>query len=113
MNKTAQNISRLKIGIIFLTVATAAIHLIVAFIFPSMRALFILNGLGYLALLVAYFLPQLSSYRNIVRWLLIAFAAVTIIGYFVVNGFKVDPLGWVDKAIEIALIVLLWMDGRS
>lgn len=110
MNTTAQNISGLQIGIIILTIATAVIHLIVAFIFPPMRTLFILNGLGYLALLAAYFLPQFSDYRNIVRWLLMGFAAVTIIGYFVVNGFKVDPLGWADKAIEVILIVLLWLD---
>lgn len=112
MNATAQKITGIQLGIIILTIATAAIHLFVAVIFPQMRTLFILNGLGYLALLAAYFLPQFSSYRSIVRWLLIAFTAVTVIGYFVVNGIKVDLLGWADKVIEIALIVLLWMDGR-
>jgi hypothetical protein len=112
MNDTAQKLSGLQIGIIALTIATAAIHLFVAVIFPPMRMLFILNGLGYLALLAAYFLPQFSSYRSIIRWLLMGFAAVTIIGYFAVNGIKSDPLGWADKVIEIALIVLLWMDGR-
>ncbi len=112
MNGTAQKLTGLKIGIIILTIATAAIHFFVAFIFPPMTTLFILNGLGYLALLAAYFLPQVSSYRGIVRWLLIGFAAVTIIGFFAVNGIKADPLGWATKVIEIALIVLLWMDGR-
>ncbi len=112
MNATAQKLSGFQIGIIILTIATAAIHLFVAVIFPPMRTLFILNGLGYLILLAAYFLPQFSSYRYIVRWLLIAFAAVTLIGYFAVNGLKADPLGWLTKVIEIALIVLLWIDGR-
>ena len=113
MESTPQRITRLQIGIIVLTIATAAIHLILAFIVPEVRTLFILNALGYLALLAAYFLPQFARYHNAVRWLLIAFAAVTIIGFFVVNGVKVDPIGWLTKAIEIALIVLLWMDGRN
>jgi hypothetical protein len=102
-----------QIGIIVLTIATALIHLILAFVFPPMQILFILNAAGFLILLVAYFLPQLAGYRNITRWLLIAFAAVTIVGYFVVNGVKMDPLGLVTKAIEVALIVLLWLDGRK
>ena len=109
---TAQRLTGIQIGIIILTIATAVIHWFVAVIFPPMRTLFILNGLGYLVLLAAYFLPQLASYRGIVRWLLIAFTAVTLIGYFAVTGIKVDLLGWATKAIEIALIVLLWMDGR-
>ncbi len=109
------NVSKLKpahIAIILLTIATALIHLFLAIIFPPMRVLFVLNGVGFLALLVAYFLPQLSNYRNLIRWALIAFAAVTVVGYFVVNGIKPDPLGWITKLIEVALIILLWLDGR-
>ncbi len=108
-------ITGMQIGIIVLTIATALIHLVLAFVYPDpqMMVLFILNAAGFLILLVAYFLPQLAGYRNITRWLLIAFAAVTIIGYFVVNGVKMDPLGLITKAIEVALIVLLWLDGRK
>lgn len=106
-------ISGLQIGIIVLTVATALIHLVLAFIYPPMQILFILNAAGYLVLLAGYFLPQFASFHNTIRWLLIAFAAVTIIGYFAVNGLKMDPLGLLTKAIEVALIVLLWLDGRK
>jgi hypothetical protein len=102
-----------QIGIIVLTIATALIHLVLAFVYPPMQIPFILNGAGFIILLVAYFLPQLAGYRNITRWLLIAFAAVTIIGYFAVNGLKMDPLGLLTKAIEVALIILLWLDGRK
>jgi hypothetical protein len=108
-----KKITGLQIGIIILTVATALIHLVVAFIYPPVMVLFILNALGYLALLAGYFLPQFARYHNVIRWLLIAFTAVTIIGYFAVNGFKMDPLGLITKAIEVALIVLLWLDGRK
>jgi hypothetical protein len=106
-------LSGLQIGIIVLTIATALIHLVLAFIYPPMMVLFILNAVGYLALLAGYFLPQFASYRNTIRWLLIAFTAVTIVGYFAVNGLKMDPLGLLTKAIEVALIVLLWLDGRK
>ena len=113
MNTSSNKLDRTQIGIIILTVATAAIHFMVALIFPAMRTLFILNGLGYLALLAAYFLPQFRSARNLVRWSLIAFTAVTILGYFVVNGIKMDPLGLLTKLIEVVLIFLLWKDGRK
>jgi hypothetical protein len=44
---------------------------------------------------------------------LILFTAVTIVMYFVVNGFRLNPLGIFDKLVEIALIVLLLIDGRQ
>jgi hypothetical protein len=113
MNASTSKLNRTQIGIIVLTITTAAIHLFVAFIFPAMRTLFILNSLGYLALLAAYFLPQFSNAHSLVRWALIAFTAVTIVGYFVVNGIKMDPLGLLTKLIEVVLIFLLWQDGRK
>ncbi len=111
MNTTVSKLEKSHMGIIILTIATAAIHLFVAFIFPSMRTLFLLNFVGYLALLAAYFLPQLSRYHSLVRWAFMLFTAVTVTGYFVVNGIKMDPLGWITKLIEVVLIVLLWRDA--
>ena len=43
----------------------------------------------------------------------ILFTAVTIVMYFVVNGFRLNPLGIFDKLVEVALIVLLLIDGRQ
>ncbi len=74
--------------------------------------LFLLNGIGYLVLVGALYLPQLRQYQPIVRWLLIAFAAVTIIMYFAIGGLRFNPVGYLTKAIEVALIVLLLIDGR-
>jgi hypothetical protein len=74
--------------------------------------LFLLNGIGYLALVGALYLPQLRQYQPIVRWLLIAFAAVTIIMYFAIAGVRFNPVGYLTKAVEVALIVLLLIDGR-
>src|SRR5215212_6557425 len=47
--------------------------------------LFLLNGIGYLVLVTALYLPQLRQYQPVVRWLLIIFAAVTLIMYFAIS----------------------------
>jgi hypothetical protein len=96
-------------GIILLTVATAVIHF--SLLFPD--ALFILNGLGYLGLLAALYLPisQLKSHRRLVRWVLLGYTALTVIPW-VIMGSRI-LIGYVDKAIEIVLIILLWLESRQ
>ena len=75
--------------------------------------LFLLNGIGYLVLVSALYLPALHQYRRIVRWLLIAFAAVTFTMYFAINGFRLNPISFVDKLAELTLIVLLLIEDRQ
>ena len=72
--------------------------------------MFILNGLGYLTLLAALYLPQLARYRNVVRWVLIGYAALTIFLWILIGART--PVGYIDKAIEFALISLLLVDAR-
>jgi hypothetical protein len=74
--------------------------------------LFLLNGIGYLVLVGALYLPALARYRRVVRWLLIAFAAVTIVMYFLIAGLSPNPIGIIDKIVEVALIVLLVIEDR-
>ena len=64
MTTTASSSPALRLGIIVLTVTTAAIHLYLGL--SSGLPLFVLNGLGYLALFAALYLPisQLAQYRN-------------------------------------------------
>src|SRR5262245_4864037 len=50
--------------------------------------LFLINGIGYLVLIGALYLPALARYQRLVRWLLIIFAATTFILYFLFNGFR-------------------------
>ena len=97
----------LRAGIVLLTLATAVIHLQLAFPDPG----FILNGLGYLALLAALYLPvpRLGHRRNVVRWVLIGYTALTIL-LWVLLGAR-TPIGYVDKAIEVALIALLLLEA--
>ena len=75
--------------------------------------LFLINGIGYLVLATALYLPALAQYRRVVRWLLIIFAAATFLLYFLFNGFRLNPIAIVDKAAELALIVLLLIEDRQ
>ena len=110
----------LGVAIFVLTVATAVIHLYLAlsaigsmgFDFGVM--LFILNGLGYLGLLAVLQLPirQLARFRSAARWALIAFAALTIVLFFIMAPVYMI-IGYVDKAIEVALIALLLADAYT
>lgn len=100
----------LQIAIVLLTVATAAIHLFLAFSTTPPMTLFILNGVGYLALVAALYLPQLSRYHKWIRWALIVFTAITVIAWIAIG--QRMAIAYVDKIIEVALIVLLFIEGR-
>jgi len=112
MTTTASSTPLLKFGIIVLTAATAAIHLYLGL--SSGLLPFVLNGLGYLALLAALYLPvpQLAPYRNAVRRLLVGFAALTIVLWLVITGGNSTAIGYADKTIEVLLIILLVAEAR-
>ena len=109
----AANLSSRQKAIVGLTVVTALIHIVLGVMSGgSFMIIFLLNGLGYLALLAGlYFLPQLAGQRSLVRWALLGFTAVTFILYFVFNWPDIwSPMGLVDKVIELILIVFLWQE---
>jgi hypothetical protein len=98
----------LRVGVIVLTVGTALIHLYLGLQgFP----LFVLNGLGYLTLLAALILPipRISDYRNLTRWILLGYTALTIFLWIVVGARTV--IGYTDKIIEIVLIAFLVLEA--
>lgn len=108
--------------IIVLGLATALVHLWL-FYNGLMRArglgftqyLFLLNGLGYLTLLGALFLtpPSKEQLRDLVHYLFIVFAAVTIIAWAIINrGRFLITLSFFDKAVEVLLIIALWLHLR-
>jgi hypothetical protein len=103
-------IDPLRVEVIVLTVGTALIHLYLGLQdFP----LFVLNGLGYLALLAALILPtpRISEYRNLVRWVLVGYTALTIFLWILVGAR--NSIGYVDKIIEIVLVALLVLEARN
>ena len=101
-----------QIGIIILTLVTAILH------FSLGEPLFILNGLGYLALLAAYFLPLalFQRYHRLIRWAFAGYTLLTIILYFVFhpNGsWQSDGLGLLTKLVEVVLLLLLAYEGQT
>ena len=104
----ASIVTKLRVGIVLLTMATALIHLQLAFPDPA----FILNGLGYLTLLTALYLPipRVARYRDIVRWALIGYTALMTFLWTLLGART--PIGYIDKIIEILLILLLLVEAR-
>lgn len=114
--------------IIALAIATAVLHLAAAFdraLFPDgADPLFILNGIGYLGLLGAYFLPLpfLQKNHNLVWWAFLGYTILTIaawaviwVGFYVIRDgmpfFSHDAIyGVPAKIIEVALLYLLWQE---
>jgi len=112
-------------GIVALALVTALLHLAAAFdtaLFPhGPDPLFILNGLGFLGLLGAYFLPIafFQQRQSLVRNILMGYAVLTIVAwiwiwvvqYVIIEGtpfFSHDSVyGVPAKLAELGLIILL------
>ncbi|MFQ5436747.1 MAG: hypothetical protein ACE5FD_17970 [Anaerolineae bacterium] len=112
--KASVNLGSRQYALIVLTVITALLHLLLGIGGEGFfQIAFILNGVGYLALLAAfYFLPQFAGQRGMVRWAFLGFTAVTFILYFVFNWPDIwGPMGLLDKAVELVMIILLYQEG--
>jgi hypothetical protein len=116
---TAPTIERANANILVigLVVATAAIHASRALVAPEIGVLFGLNAAGYLGLAGLLYapMPTLARWRGAVRSVLIAYTVTTIVLFFLWGAMSGDwPLiGFVDKAIEVALVVLLLRERRA
>jgi hypothetical protein len=86
---------------------------ILRFIPIPLSILFFLNFAAYIVLIVALYLPALRRIQRITRWLLIVLAVVTIIAWFLITRGSPNILAYIDKPIEIALIVLLIIEDRQ
>lgn len=102
-------------GIILFAVATAVLHI---GLFPDI--MFTLNGVGYLALLAAYFLPVpfLQERRNLVWWAFVGYTTLTII-LWVIMGDKnfvagtSSATGYYAKVAELLLLGFLFADRSA
>jgi hypothetical protein len=94
----------LRVAIVVLTLATAYIH------YTLGGMMFMLNAVGYLVFAAAMVAPLAiaSRYRWLIRAALIVFALMTI-GGWMMFGARIW-LGYVDKAIEVVLIALLFVE---
>lgn len=89
-----------------LTLITAAIHLWLG------TPLFILNGIGYIGLLILLYVPiaALQPVQPIVRYVLIAYTTLTVLLYLV-PGPPYAAIGLGTKAVEVLLIVALVVEA--
>lgn len=108
--------------ITILTLFTAVVHLVVLnfrdfsqiFVVGDLHQLFFLNGLGYLVLLTCLLTGFPRGQQRLLHYAFMAFAAVTIIAWYVVNkGDFSSILGVSTKVAELALIIFLWFDLRE
>jgi hypothetical protein len=109
--KAGWNWKKWLIGLLVL--ATAFIHFYLNFVMGKLDILFTLNGLGYLGLGALYLLPWqvLQPYRGWIRAALIGFTLLTII-LWVFLGQPYTIIGYVDKVIELLLLLLLVLERR-
>jgi len=110
MEKVQTRLGWVQVLILFAGLVTALIHLYLNFL-GGFDVMFTLNGLGYLGLLGLLFLPIpfLRPFRPVVRWVIMGYALLTIVAWFVFNG-RTDVYGYTAKLAEVALIVLLFFD---
>jgi hypothetical protein len=132
LSRNATRFGAVQIAICVLAAVTAVIHLYLGVITHVMvvtqpeataaaggaatlgmfAALFYLDGLGYIVLTAALYLPAFARFRRLIRWALIALTVATIVAYFALIGGHYDAIGILDKIAEVALIVLLVVEDR-
>ena len=109
------NLTGKHYGIILSTLATALLHLS---LFSQMGFdPIVLNGLGYLALLGAYFLPIpfFQQRHNLVWWALLGYTILTFVLWILLGDKNFVPgtssaIGYYAKAAELVLIAFLLAD---
>jgi hypothetical protein len=107
--------STLHAVIIITTLITAIIHLVVLnYLLGAISPQFVLNGLGYLVLLAAwYYTPGfLANQRPALHIVFILYTLVTIIAWVAIGDMS-DPLGIITKLDEVILVIALVLHLRS
>jgi len=99
-------------GIILTTLVAAYFHLV---FFPDIA--FTLNGLGYLGLLGAYFLPIpfFQQRHKIVWWVLAGYTLLTIVLWAIMGDKQFvagasSAIGYYAMTSEVILLAFLWSD---
>lgn len=112
IKELSMNLSLKHYGIILSNLATAILHVS---LWPDI--MFTLNGLGYLGLLGAYFLPIpfFQQRHRLVWWVLVGYTLLTIILWVVMGNKEFvagtsSATGYYAKAAEVLLLAFLFAD---
>ena len=103
-------------GIILFGLGTALLHLSLYSVLGIDPI--VVNGLGYLALLLAYFLPIAFLQKNhtVVWWVFVVYTVLTVILWAVLGDKTFPPTtqsgttGYLAKLDEVLLLICLWLD---
>lgn len=108
----------LRAAILVMGLVTAIVHLIILPLrgldaLEDLDYLFILNGLGYIVLLVVFFTnPAFDRGRTpLLHYAFIAYSLATILAWFALGDMS-DKLAWVTKLDEVLLIGAVVLDMR-
>lgn len=133
MRRTVSGFGPLQIAITILVAATALVHLFLSTgmamvlmgppgqaasmggttMVAILAVLFFCNFGGYVMLNVALYLPVMRRFQRVTRAVLIGYIALTFVAYFAIaQGQALNLFGLSDKAVEVALIALLVIEGR-
>jgi hypothetical protein len=106
----------LRILVLIFGAITAIIHLALGIQFlgtGAMPILFLLNAAGYAVLTAVVAFNLLPAQRALAHYALMAFAAVTLVAYFAINGFGANPMALVTKLDELLLIIVTFLHLRA
>jgi hypothetical protein len=103
-------------GIIIFGLATALLHLSLFSTLGLSDPIF-LNGFGYLALLLAYFLPIafFQKYHKWAWWALVGYTLLTFVLWIILGDKQfvlgmTSATGYYAKTAEVLLLIFLWLD---
>jgi hypothetical protein len=139
LRNAVTRIGPLQVAIIVLAVATALVHLdkslttsllapphpmraghghpaaspFMMLVISALPVLFFLNFVGYLVLVTALYLPALRRYQRATRFVLAGYAVVTILAWFLITRGAPNLLAYVDKPLEVLLVLLLLIEDRQ
>lgn len=106
---TQSRFGMVQVAIVVLALATALVHIWLAI--PDMMVAFYLNGAGYIALVIALYLPLLSRWKRLARILLIGYTLLTIVLWLLIG--EQNLLAYADKLVEVLLVILLVLEWRQ
>lgn len=112
-------LSGTQIGILVSGLATAFLHIYLATKIGIFDPI-VLNGIGYIGLLGAYFLPIpfFQQRHKLVWWVLVGYTILTIILWVVMGNknfvfdFSSPAIGYYAKVAELFLLFFLWRDKK-
>ncbi|GAP07065.1 MAG TPA: hypothetical protein DEQ80_09545 [Anaerolinea thermolimosa] len=112
MERYSYSFRAIHVAIILAAMVTTVIHFFLGLRFGDV--LFLLNALGYVGLTGLFLIPLkfLVPFREWIRWILIAYSALTIVLWAIING-TLDAPGITAKSAEFLLIILLWVERKK